>query len=125
LEVLPYSVEPFGYAKTPAVFLPSYCFSRGAGAELEMPHIRRNTGGGKSQDNIHIAEAVMKWIAALALVIGAVSTASVAVHAGPMKLSKEKMDSITAGVNPPHGPPPGQVGPSKPPGQTNNPNPGK
>jgi hypothetical protein len=36
----------------------------------------------------------MKWIAALALVLGSLS---VAAYAAPVKLSKDQMDKITAG----------------------------
>jgi hypothetical protein len=74
----------------------------------------------------------MKAIMALALIAG-FGMVGFSAHAAPVKLGKEQLSSIAAGVNPPHGPPPGQVGgpppgqqgPNKPPGQTPNPHPGR
>jgi hypothetical protein len=46
----------------------------------------------------------MKWIAALALVLGSLS---VAAYAAPVKLSKDQMDKITAGASQPQSGQPG------------------
>jgi hypothetical protein len=74
-------------------FLSLLLFLRGAGAELNVSRVHpwpRQIPATSSSERLF-----MKWITAIALALGAFS---VSAQAAPVKLSKDKLDSITAGA---------------------------